>query len=165
METSYLSANNKTDGKRKNQRNHRVPKNVYCAGQPCACLLDCIRHHTFLLFNIAAGLIFLVIALIGIYGVLKFLGCMRPCYQCKKCTYGLGRLSALYFGKRSLKDYKQTYGIGAAIFFYALLGPFPAAFLLVSTVQAFAVLKIAVLLCLLIISLYSALTWRTTRKL
>jgi hypothetical protein len=71
----------------------------------------------------------------------------------------------LYFGKRSLKDPKESYGMASAVFFYALLGPFPAAFLLVSTVQAFEVLKIAVLLCLLTISLYSALTWHTTRKL
>jgi hypothetical protein len=119
----------------------------------------------FLLFNLAAGVAFLLIALIGIYGLLKFLGCMRPCYQCKKCTYGLGRLSALYFGKRCLKDYKQTYGIAIAIFFYALIGPFPAAILLTSTVQTFSAAKIVVLLCLLMISLHSALTWRTTHKL
>jgi hypothetical protein len=119
----------------------------------------------FLLFNLAAGVVFLIVALIGIYGVLKFLGCMRPCHQCKKCTYGLGRLSALYFGNRSLKDYKQTYGIGTAIFFYVLLGPLPVAFLLFSTFQTFGASKILVLLCLLMISLYSALTWRLTRKL
>jgi len=119
----------------------------------------------FLLFNLAAGVVFLLAALIGIYGVLKFLGCMRPCYQCKKCTYGLGRLSALYFGKRSLKDYKQTYGIGTAIFFYSLLGPFPAAILLTSTIQAFTALKIVVLISLFMVSLYSALTWRPIRKL
>jgi hypothetical protein len=119
----------------------------------------------FLLFNVAAGVAFLLVALIGVYGILKFLGCMRPCYQCKKCTYGLGRLSALYFGKRSLKDYKQTYGIAIAIFFYALIGPFPATILLASTVQMSSAAKIVVLLCLLMISLYSALTWRTTHKL
>ena len=118
----------------------------------------------FLLFNVVAGLVFLLVALIGIYGVLKFLGCMRPCYQCKKCTYGLGRLSALYFGKRSLKDYKKTYGIATAVFFYALIGPFPVVILLISTVQTFSVSKIVVLICLLTISLYSALTWRPTRK-
>jgi hypothetical protein len=78
---------------------------------------------------------------------------------------GMGRLAALYFGKRSLKDYKYTYGIFTAIFFYALIDPFPAAILLISTVQAFAILKIAVLIGLLIISTYSALTWRTARKL
>jgi hypothetical protein len=119
----------------------------------------------FLLFNLAAGVVFLLIALIGIYGILKFLGCMRPCHQCKKCTYGLGRLSALYFGKRSLKDYKRTYGIATAIFFYALIGPFPEAILLISTVQTFTLIKMALFLCLLIISLYSALTWRTTQRL
>jgi hypothetical protein len=119
----------------------------------------------FWLFNQVAGWVFLLTALIGVYGVLKFLGCLRPCHQCKKCTFGLGRISALYFGKRSLKDPKESYGMASAVFFYALLGPFPAAFLLVSTVQAFEVLKIAVLLCLLTISLYSALTWHTTRKL
>ena len=76
----------------------------------------------------------------------------------------MGRLAALYFGKRSLKDYKETCGIATAIFFYALLGPFPAVFLLISTIQAFTVLKIVVLVGTLAISLYSGLTWRKTRK-
>jgi len=76
----------------------------------------------------------------------------------------MGRLAALYFGERSLKDYKYNYGLAVAIFFYALLGPFPAAILLVSSVQTFTVLKVAVLAVLLLMSAYSALTWRTTRK-
>ena len=76
----------------------------------------------------------------------------------------MGRIAALYFGKRSLKDYKQTYGITTAIFFYALLGPFPVAVLFISTVQAFTVLKMSILLCLLAISLYSGLTWRSSSK-
>ena len=118
----------------------------------------------FWLYNQVAGWLFLIFALIAIYGVLKFLGCLRPCYHCKKCTFGLGRISALFFGKRSLKDPKESYGMASAVFFYTLLGPFPAVFLLISTVQAFTVLKIAVLLFLLTISLYSALTWRPTRK-
>jgi hypothetical protein len=117
------------------------------------------------LFNWAAGLVFLFVAVVGIYGVLKFLGCLRPCYNCKKCTFGMGRLAALYFGNRSLKDYKHTYGIVVAIFFYALLGPFPVAVLLISSIQEFTVIKIVVFACLLAISLYSGLTWRPTRKL
>jgi hypothetical protein len=117
------------------------------------------------LINWVYGGIFLLAALIGIYGVLKFLGCLRPCYNCKKCTFGLGRLAALYFGKRSLKDYKKTYGLQVAIFFYSLIGPFPAAILLFSTVQAFTPLKVAVLAVLLLLSVFSALTWRTIQKL
>jgi hypothetical protein len=114
--------------------------------------------------NWAYSLIFLFAALIGIYGILKFLGCLRPCYNCKKCTFGLGRLAALYFGKRSLKDYKYNYHLPVAIFFYILLGPFPAVILLLSTVQTFTVLKAAILVVLLLISIYSALTWRPNRK-
>jgi len=72
----------------------------------------------------------------------------------------LGRLAALYFGKRSLKDYKYNYGLPVAIFFYIFMGPFPAAVLLVSTVQAFNVLKAAVFVVLLALSGLSALTWR-----
>ena len=119
----------------------------------------------FWLYNQVAGWLFLVSALTATYGVLKFLGCLRPCYNCKKCTFGLGRIAALYFGERDLKDYKETYGLATGIFFYALLGPFPAAILLISTIQAFAVLKVVVLLGLVAISLFSVLSWRSTHKL
>jgi hypothetical protein len=108
--------------------------------------------------NWANGEIFLLAAFIGVYGILKFLGCLRPCYNCKKCTFGLGRLAALYFGKRSLKDYKYNYGLPVAIFFYILLGPFPVTVLLISTVQTFTVLKSAILVVLFLVSIYSALT-------
>jgi hypothetical protein len=124
-------------------------------------LLDIIGA---LLFNIIAGAVFPLVAVIGIYGILKFLGCLRPCYNCKKCTFGMGRIAVLYFGKRSLKDYTKTYGFSVAIFFYILLGPFPTAVLLFSTVQSFTILKAAVFATLLLISVYSALTWRTTIK-
>jgi len=117
-----------------------------------------------LLISIAWGAAFLIILLFGVYGVLKFLGCLRPCYNCKKCTFGMGRLAALYFGKRSLKDYKYTYHLPVAIFYYALLGPLPAVILLTSTVQAFAAAKIAVLLCLTVFSAFSALTWRNQKS-
>jgi hypothetical protein len=117
------------------------------------------------LYSPVYGWLFLVVALIATFGVLKFIGCLRPCYHCKKCTMGFGRISALFFGKRSLKDFKETYGMAPAIFFYALIGPFPAALLLISTVEAFTVLKITLLLCLLTISIYSGLTWRPSREL
>jgi hypothetical protein len=116
------------------------------------------------LVNWADSLIFLIAALIGIYGILKFLGCLRPCYNCKKCTFGLGRLAALYFCKRTLKDYSKTYGLAIAIFFYILLGPFPAVALIILTIQGFTIPKAVVLIALLLLSVYSALTWRTSRK-
>jgi hypothetical protein len=107
-----------------------------------------------------AGWLFLFVALIAVYGVLKFIGCLRPCYHCKRCTRGFGRMSALYFGKRSLKDPKESYGMPSAVFFFVLLGPLPAAIMLVSSTQTFSVLKGLVLVVILGISVYSASTWR-----
>lgn len=52
----------------------------------------------------------------------------------------------------------KTTNIPTAIFFYTLVGPFPSAILLISTVQAFTILKFAVLFALIIFSVYSALT-------
>jgi hypothetical protein len=140
------------------------PKKLAVFGNIAVFLWIVLGSVAFWLYNQVAGWLFLVVALIAIYGVLKFLGCLRPCYNCKKCTFGMGRIAALYFGKCSLKDYKHTYGIAIAIFFYALLGLFPAVFLLISTIQAFTFLKMAVLLVLIVISIYSGLTWRPTRK-
>jgi hypothetical protein len=76
----------------------------------------------------------------------------------------MGRIAVLYFGKRSLKDYTKTYGLPIAILFYILLGPFPIAVLLFSTVQSFTILKATVFATLSLISVYSALTWHTTIK-
>ena len=164
MEASYLASNNKPEGSEKISGTVEFPKALVIGGNLAVAFWILLDIVGLWFFNPIAGLLFLVAALIGIYGILKFLGCLRPCYHCKKCTYGLGRLAALYFGKRSLKDYKETYGIVVAIFFYILLGPFPVAILLISAIQAFMVLKAAVLLSLLITSVYSGFTWRTTHR-
>jgi len=144
--------------------NHRVQKKLYHNRQPCHCTLDCIRQYRFVALQLGRWIDILLTSLIGIYGILKFLGCFRPSYNCKKCTFGSGRLAALYFGIRSLKDYTKTYGLVIAIFFHILLGAFPAIVLLISTLQVFTVLRVANLAALLLISVYSGLTWRTTRK-
>jgi hypothetical protein len=73
-------------------------------------------------------------------------------------------LSALFFGNRSLKDLKESYGIASVVFSCTLLFPVPAAFLAVSAVQAFSILKIAVLACLLAISACSMATWRRPQQ-
>ena len=140
------------------------PKKLVIVGNLAVALWIVLDIIGFLLFNLVAGIVLLLVVVIGIYGILKFLGCLRPCYNCKKCTFGMGRIAVLYFGKRSLKDYSKTYGLPVALFFYILLGPFPAAVSLFSTVESFAILKVVVLATLLLISVYSALTWRITNK-
>jgi hypothetical protein len=117
----------------------------------------------FLLYDTTAGIVFFIVALIAIYGVLHFIGCLRPCYNCIKCTHGMGRLAALYFGKRIFKDYKYSYKLPTAIFFTLYIGAFPAAFALYSAIQDFTVTKAAVFVILLAITIFSGLTWRTKK--
>jgi hypothetical protein len=145
--------------------NIAFPKPLVITGNVAVAAWIALDTIAFLLINPVVGVGFLLVALIAVYGVLKFLGCMRPCYNCSKCTFGMGRIAVLYFGKRSLKDYKLTYGLPVALFFYVFLGPFPAAVLFAATVQAFAVLNVAVLVCILALSIVSASTWLPTRKL
>ena len=117
----------------------------------------------FLLYDITDGIIFFVLTVILIYGVLHFLGCLRPCYNCIKCTHGMGRLAALYFGKSIFKDYKYSYKLPTAIFFTLYIGAFPAAFALYSATIDFTVVKAAVFVVLLAFTIFSGLTWRTKK--
>ena len=148
-------------GREKISATIEFPKEFTIIGNLALAFWIALDTVAFFLINIAAGAVFLLVAIIAVYGVLKFLGCLRPCYNCKKCTFGLGRLAALYFGKRSLKDYKYNYKLPTAIFFYALIGPFPAALTFFYTIQTFSVIKMVVLAFLLAFSIYSAFTWRT----
>jgi len=72
----------------------------------------------------------------------------------------MGRLAALYFGRRIFKDYKYNYKLPTAIFFTLYIGGFPAAFALYSAILDFTALKAAVFVALLVFTIYSALTWR-----
>ncbi len=119
----------------------------------------------FLLFNITYGIVFLVLTLVLVYGLLHLLGCLRPCYNCIKCTHGMGRLAALYFGKRIFKDYKYNYKLPTAILFTLYIGAFPATFALYSAVIDFSIVKAAVFVVLLAFTIYSGLTWRTKKRM
>src|SRR5659263_477926 len=94
------------------------------------------------------------------YGLLNILGCLRECHNCIKCTHGMGRLAALYFGRRIFKDYKYNYKLPTAIIFTLYLGGFPAASAPYSAITDFTTIKVAVFVALLVFTIYSALTWR-----
>jgi hypothetical protein len=140
------------------------PENLVLIGNIALFVWIMLDTTAFLLFNITAGIVFLGVALIAVYGVLHILGCLRPCYNCIKCTHGMGRLAALYFGKRIFKDYKYSYKLPTAIFFSLFIGAFPAAFALFSLLQNFSVIKAVVSLVLLVLTVYSASTWRQKKK-
>jgi hypothetical protein len=155
---------NKTTKAKKNQRNHRVPKNLHNNRQPCPRSVDCTGHRGVPTYQFSRWCHIPHSCTNRHIWSTQVFGLPATCYNCKKCTFGLGRLAALYFGKRSLKDYKYNYHLPTAIFFYALIGPLPAAIRLIYTIQAVTALKMAVLIILLALSVFSDLTWHTTNK-
>ena len=147
----------------KNGRPIFFPENLVLYGNLALFVWIVLDATAFLLFDIAVGIVFFVATLFLIYGLLHLLGCLRPCYNCIKCTHGMGRLAALYFGKRIFKDYKYNYKLPTAILFTLFIGAFPAAFALYSAVIDFTVIKAAVFVALLALTIYSGLTWRTKK--
>jgi hypothetical protein len=148
----------------KNGRPIFFPENLVLFGNLSLFLWIVLDSVAFLLYNFIAGIVFFILTLILIYGVLHILGCLRPCYNCIKCTHGMGRLAALYFGRRIFKDYKYSYKLPTAIFFTLYIGAFPAAFALYSAVIDFTVIKAAVFVVLLAFTTYSGFTWRTKKR-
>ena len=140
------------------------PKKLVLLGNLALFVWIVLDAVAFLLFDLAIGIIFFIATLILIYGLLNILGCLRPCYNCIKCTHGMGRLAALYFGKRMFKDYKYNYKLPTAIIFTLYIGAFPAAFALYSAVKDFTVIKAAVFVVLLAFTIYSGLTWRPKKR-
>ncbi len=140
------------------------PKNLVLFGNIALFVWVVLDTVAFLLYDLMVGVVFFVVALIAVYGVLHILGCLRPCYNCIKCTHGMGRLAALYFGRRIFKDYKYSYKLPTAIFFTLFIGAFPAVFALFSAVQNFTVIKVAVFVVLLALTIFSALTWQTKKR-
>jgi len=140
------------------------PKKLILLGNLALFVWIVLDAAAFLLFNITDGIVFFVVTLVLIYGLLHFLGCLRPCYNCIKCTHGMGRLAALYFGKCIFKDYKYSYKLPTAILFTLYIGAFPATFALYSAVIDFTVIKAAVFVGLLSFTIYSGLTWRTKKR-
>jgi hypothetical protein len=148
----------------KNGRPIFFPKKLVLFGNLALFVWIVLDAVAFLLFDITVGIVFLVVTLILVYGLLHLLGCLRPCYNCIKCTHGMGRLAALYFGKRIFKDYKYSYKLPTAIFFTLYIGAFRATFALYSVVIDFTVVKAAVFMVLLAFTIYSGLTWRTRKR-
>ncbi len=147
----------------KNGRPIFFPENLVTFGNIALFIWIILDTVAFLLYDFTAGIVFFILTLILIYGVLHLLGCLRPCHNCIKCTHGMGRLAALYFGRRIFKDYKYSYKLPTAIFFTLYIGAFPAAFALYSAIQDFTIIKVAVFTALLVLTVFSATTWRTKK--
>jgi hypothetical protein len=100
-------------------------------------------------FNPVLGWLFLVVAFVMIFAILRRLGC-NSCYYCKSCTSGFGKLSDLFFGSGYMAGVNSSVGL-KVVFVYILLGLVPLGFLAVSITQEFAASKITVSVFLLLL--------------
>jgi hypothetical protein len=113
-------------------------------------------------YNQVYGWLLLSFTAGSVYMILRRLGC-SSCYYCKSCTSGFGRLAGAFFGAGYMKKGSVGNRKKFIAFIYLLLAPLPAAFLIFSVIEVFSVLKTAVLICLLVVTAYSASTWHRTQ--
>lgn len=102
----------------------------------------------------AAGL-YLALAVVMIYAVLRKLLCTNCYYYGKWCGVGWGKLSAVFCQKGDIKEFRKSIGVKIAPITYGLLSLIPIIFIAISMMREFHVSQAVVLALLLIISFYS----------
>ena len=101
------------------------------------------------------GLVYLIVAFVLVYVVLRKLVCVNCYYYDKWCGIGFGKLSAIMFKKGRLEAFPTSIGLKVAPATYGSLIIVPLLLLLVSIIQGFSWYKIIVFVLLLFISVYS----------
>jgi CDP-diglyceride synthetase len=109
------------------------------------------------------GWLYLLFTAAIVWLILRRAGC-SSCYYCKSCTSGFGRLSGYFFGDRSTKDFGNKTALGFVAVVYFLLIPVPLLYLAGSLVQGFQPVTVALFVCLLLLTAYSAFTWAKPQR-
>lgn len=99
--------------------------------------------------------IYLAVAVVMVWVVLRRLVCVNCYYYGKWCGTGWGRLSAVFFKQGSLECFATGIGVKLAPMTYGLLSLIPLVLVIIALVQAVTVAKIVVLVLLLLMSVYS----------
>lgn len=104
------------------------------------------------------GALFLLFTAAMVFLILRRTGC-SSCYYCKSCTSGFGRLAGWFFGDRSTKDLGNKTALAFVAIIYFLLIPVPLLYLTSSLAQGFQPVMAILIMCLLLLTIYSAFTW------
>ena len=108
----------------------------------------------FWVINPLFGWLFLGFSLFSILIVMRRQMC-GSCYYCASCTKGFAKLSRMFLGGSHIPGISKGSTWGMTIFIYVLLSIIPGAMLVTSIFQEFSLAKIALLICLLSISVYN----------
>ena len=99
--------------------------------------------------------IYLTIAIVMVFFVLRKIVCTNCYYYDKWCSIGWGKLSALFFKKGDIESFKTSIGLKLAPLTYGLLSLIPLILVIISIFIQFSINKIIILVLLLLVSFYS----------
>ena len=109
----------------------------------------------FQFFHHIAAWVYLGVALLMVFVVLRRLVCVNCYYYGKRCPIGWGKLAALMFKQGSMERFGTSIGVKLAPMTYGLLSMIPLGFCIAAMVQDFEVAQPVVLVLLLAMSAYS----------
>ncbi|MEA3343326.1 MAG: hypothetical protein U9Q92_04110 [archaeon] len=99
--------------------------------------------------------LYLAFAIAMVFIVLRKLVCTNCYYFDKWCCMGWGKISCLFFDEGNLGDFHKSIGMKLAPVTYGLLTIIPVVMIIISLILEFTMLKLAVLVLLLSVSVYS----------
>jgi hypothetical protein len=111
----------------------------------------------FWVINSMFGLLFLGFSVFSVLMVMRRQMC-GSCYYCASCTKGFAKLSKLFLGGSSIPGISKGATWGMTAFIYLLLSTIPGIVLVSSIFQEFSLLKLSLLIGLLLISIYNAVS-------
>jgi hypothetical protein len=111
----------------------------------------------FWVINSMLGWLFLGFSVFSVLIVMRRQMC-GSCYYCASCTKGFAKLSKLFLGGSSIPGISKGATWGMTVFIYLLLSIIPGIVLVSSIFQEFSVLKLSLLIGLLLISIYNAVS-------
>lgn len=106
-------------------------------------------------FSPIIATLYLIVAVITVFFILRKLVCTNCYYYDKWCSLGWGKLAAALFKQGRIEEFNESIGLRLAPIIYGLLTIFPLVVVLVAIIAEIDFYKIAVLIILLFFSVYS----------
>jgi hypothetical protein len=106
-------------------------------------------------FSPVVATVYLIVAVMTVYFILRKLVCTNCYYYDKWCSFGWGKLAAALFKRGKIEEFSESIGVRLAPIVYGLLTVFLLIVVLVVLIGEFDFYKLAVLGILLFFAVYS----------
>ena len=147
----------------KNGRPIFFPRKLVLYGNIALAVWIILDTAAFLLFDLWTGIAFFIAMLINLW-------CTTPnrlpatMLQLHKMHSRHGTISSIIFWQTNLQRLQIQLQTTNCNILHFIIGAFPAAFALYSTIQNFTIIKATIFVVLLTITIFSGLTWRTKKQ-